>query len=230
MSLTILDKLRTNRWLLCFITMEIVAASVFKTWDRFYRGNFINSLSGFKSASLIATVNPSGIPNLAIFSNIVHIGADPALIGFINRPRESAPHTLGNIEANHSYTINNIHPSFVERAHQTSAKYDKDINEFEAVGLTEEWLEGSIVPFVKESRICYQMELVEIIPIRHNNTFFVIGEIQRVRFEKEILQPDGFLALEKVDSLTSLGIDAYYKVEPIGRYAYAKVGRPVGKI
>lgn len=210
--------------------MEIVSAAVINSWDRFYRGNFINSLSGFKSASLIATVNSSGNPNLAIFSNLVHIGADPALIGFINRPREAAPHTLGNIEANHSYTINHIHPSFVEKAHQTSAKYDKDVNEFEAVGLTEEWLEGSIVPFVKESRVCYQLELVEIVPIRHNNTYFVIGKVQRVRFEKEILQADGFLALEKAESITSLGIDAYYNVQPIGRYAYAKVGKSVEKI
>lgn len=210
--------------------MEVVSVATINSWDRFYRGNFINSLSGFKSASLIATVNSSGIPNLAIFSNLVHIGADPALIGFINRPREAAPHTLGNIEANHSYTINHIHPSFVEKAHQTSAKYDKDVNEFEAVGLTEEWLEGSIVPFVKESKVSYQLELVEIVPIRHNNTYFVIGKVQRVRFEKEILQADGFLALEMVESITSLGIDAYYNVQPIGRYAYAKAEKQVEKI
>lgn len=210
--------------------MEVVSTAVISSWDRFYRGNFINSLSGFKSASLIATVNSSGIPNLAIFSNLVHIGADPALIGFINRPREAAPHTLGNIESNHSYTINHIHPSFVDKAHQTSAKYEKEVNEFEAVGLTEEWLEGSIVPFVKESKVSYQLELVEIVPIQHNNTYFVIGKVQRVRFAKEILQADGFLALDKADSITSLGLDAYYSVQPIGRYAYAKAEKPLERI
>lgn len=210
--------------------MEVVSTAVISSWDRFYRGNFINSLSGFKSASLIATVNSSGIPNLAIFSNLVHIGADPALIGFINRPREAAPHTLGNIESNHSYTINHIHPSFVDKAHQTSAKYEKEVNEFEAVGLTEEWLEGSIVPFVKESKVSYQLELVEIVPIQHNNTFLVIGKVQRVRFAKEILQADGFLALEKADSITSLGLDAYYSVQPIGRYSYAKANKPLERI
>lgn len=209
--------------------MEVVSASVFKTWDRFYLGNFINSLSGFKSASLIATVNSSGVPNLAIFSNIVHVGADPALIGFINRPRKAAPHTLSNIETNRSYTINHIHTEFVEKAHQTSAKYGRDVNEFEAVGLTEEWLEGSIVPFVKESKISYQMELVDIVPIPHNNTFFVIGSVQRVRFEKEILQADGFLSLEKSGSLTSLGLDAYYSVQSVGRFAYAKADMPLEK-
>jgi len=50
------------------------------SFDRFTRANIINSLSGFKSASLIGTVNKNAQPNLAIFSNIVHIGADPALV------------------------------------------------------------------------------------------------------------------------------------------------------
>ena len=93
-----------------------------KKWDRFYRGNFINSLSGFKSVSLIGTVNNIGQPNLAVFSNIVHIGSDPALIGFINRPIEASPHTLSNIETTGFYSINHIQESFLQRAHQTSAK------------------------------------------------------------------------------------------------------------
>ena len=67
-------------------------------FDRFTRANILNSLSGFKSASLIGTVNKNGQANLAIFSNLVHIGADPALVGFINRPLDAAPHTLSNIQ------------------------------------------------------------------------------------------------------------------------------------
>ncbi|MEY2811017.1 MAG: hypothetical protein RI991_12, partial [Bacteroidota bacterium] len=105
-------------------------------WSRIYRANFVNSLSGFKPVSLIATVNKAGQPNLAIFSNIVHLGADPALIGFINRPKEAAPHTIRNIEESGFYTINHILPAFVEKAHQTSAKYADEVNEFDAVGLT----------------------------------------------------------------------------------------------
>ncbi|NCU05821.1 MAG: flavin oxidoreductase, partial [Chitinophagaceae bacterium] len=56
--------------------MAFYSLSTIQRWERFYRGNFINSLSGFKSASLIATVNKEGSSNLAIFSNIVHLGAD----------------------------------------------------------------------------------------------------------------------------------------------------------
>jgi len=34
-----------------------VTAPEFQQWERFYRANFINSLSGYKSASLIGTCN-----------------------------------------------------------------------------------------------------------------------------------------------------------------------------
>ena len=120
--------------------MAFFSLADIQSWERFYRGNFINSLSGFKSASLIATVNNEGMSNLAIFSNIVHIGADPALIGFVNRPREAAPHTISNIEATGAYTINLIPANLIEQAHQTSAKYPDEESEFAAVGLTAELL------------------------------------------------------------------------------------------
>ena len=107
--------------------MKHISIDVIETWERFYRANFINCLTGFKSANLIGTVNKSGQPNLAVFSSVVHLGSDPALIGFINRPLAAAPHTIQNIEATGVYTINHINPFFVEKAHQTSAKYPVEV-------------------------------------------------------------------------------------------------------
>lgn len=202
--------------------MAFFSLSDIQSWERFYRGNFINSLSGFKSASLIATVNKAGNSNLAIFSNIVHIGADPALIGFVNRPREAAPHTLSNIEATGQYTINLIPANLIAQAHQTSAKYAEEESEFKAVGLTEEFTEYSKAPFVFESPVKYAMELKEIIPIKFNNTFFVVGAVAGVFADEQILAADGFLDLEKANIVTSLGIDGYYATEKLARFSYAK--------
>jgi len=172
--------------------------------------------------SLIGTANASGQTNLGVFSNIVHIGADPALIGFVNRPSEAAPHTLSNIEATRSYTINHIHSEILDAAHQTSAKYPADISEFEAVGLTPEFRDDVVAPFVKESRIQYAMELSEILPIKANGTYFVIGKLLSVYFDESILSDDGFLDISKAGSLTSLGLDAYYETSLLKRLRYAK--------
>ncbi len=210
--------------------MQHYSLSDIKSWDRFYRGNFINSLSGFKSVSLIGTCNEMGQANLAIFSNIVHIGADPALIGFINRPLAAAPHTLSNIRDTKKYTINHIKENFVKQAHQTSAKYDATQDEFEETWLTPIYKDGCTAPFVEESHIQYALELVEIIPIKHNNTFFVIGAIQNVYLPEEIVNKDGFINIEIAGSIASLGVDGYYKCSPIARYEYAKVGEETKKI
>lgn len=210
--------------------MQLISSSTFQTWERFYRANFINSLTGFKSVSLLGTVNKKGQPNLGIFSSIVHIGSQPPLVGFINRPVSAAPHTLANIEATGVYTINHIHPSFLEKAHQTSAKYPEEVSEFTEVGLTPEFLEDVTAPFVKESQVKYSLKLREIIPIQLNDTYLVIGEIQNVKLEDNILLADGFLSLDRAQSICSNGIDGYYSTSLIDRYQYAKPGVETKKL
>jgi flavin reductase (DIM6/NTAB) family NADH-FMN oxidoreductase RutF len=202
--------------------MQHISTITIASWERFYRANFINSLTGFKSASLIGTVNKQGQTNLAIFSSIVHLGSDPALIGFVNRPVQAAPHTLANIQATGNYTINHIHPSILEQAHQTSAKYPEEVSEFDALGLTPEFSVASPAPFVRESKVKYALTLEEIIPIKVNNTFLVIGRLQHVQLDESILLPDGFLQLDRAGSVSSNGIDAYYTTQLIDRYEYAK--------
>lgn len=210
--------------------MTAFESSDIQQWERFYRANFINSLTGFKSVSLIGTADTQGKTNLGIFSSIVHIGSDPALVGFINRPLKAAPHTIDNIQHTGFYTINHINHSFIEKAHQSSAKYEKEISEFNEVGLTEEYVNEIPAPFVKESAIKYALSLQEVIPITLNNTFLVIGKIIYVQLEQDVMRPDGFLDLDKAGSLCSNGADGYYNTSFIARYKYAKPGVPVEKI
>lgn len=198
-------------------------------WARIYRANFVNSLSGFKPVSLIATVGSNGHPNLGVFSNIVHLGADPALIGFVNRPREAAPHTIRNIEETGFYTINHIRPEFVEKAHQTSAKYAEDINEFDAVGLTAVYKDDFTVPYVEESHVQMALSLSEIIPLS-NGTFLVVGALEHAYVNEQVVASDGFIELAKEESMVSLGLDAYYTATPLQRYTYAKPDQPIQSI
>lgn len=191
-------------------------------WERFYRANFLNSISGFKPLNLIATVDAQGVSNLGLFSNIVHLGADPALVGFVNRPREAAPHTLGNIERSGFYTINHVHPEILARAHQCSAKYPDGVSEFAETGLTEEWVDGLPVPYVRESLIRYALELVQVNPIPMNGTFFVIGRVLQAQLDPSLVCADGFIDISRADSLVSTGLDAYGRVSALARYRYAK--------
>ena len=202
--------------------MKSFSVEQIKLMDRFTRTHFINTLSGFKSVSLIGTINKVGQTNLAIFSNLVHIGADPALIGFVNRPLEAAPHTLANIQATEFYTVNHVHQDIYAKAHQTSAKYPEHISEFEAVGLTPLFRPGISAPFVEESKVQYVLKLEEVIPIKLNGTFLVVGSLQQAFIPQEIMDEDGYLSIEKANSLCSLGIDGYYETKLLEKLPYAK--------
>lgn len=210
--------------------MHAYSSSDIQSWERFYRANFINSLTGFKSVSLIGTVDKNGNNNLGIFSSIVHIGSDPALVGYINRPRKAAPHTLANIETTGIYTINHILPGYLDKAHQTSAKYPAGVSEFEAVGLTPEFIKNIPAPFVKESRVKYALRLQQIIPITLNDTFLVIGKIEFVHLAGDYLSPDGFIHLHQAESVCSNGVDSYYSTRPVARFEYARPDITVRKI
>ena len=202
--------------------MKSFSVEQIKLMDRFTRTHFINTLSGFKSVSLIGTINKLGQTNLAIFSNLVHIGADPALIGFVNRPMEAAPHTLANIKETEFYTVNHIHSGIFEKSHQTSAKYPEHISEFEAVGLTPLFRPGISAPFVEESKVQYVLKLEEVIPIKLNGTFLVVGSLQQAFIPAEIMDEDGYLSIEKANSLCSLGINGYYETKLLEKLPYAK--------
>jgi flavin reductase (DIM6/NTAB) family NADH-FMN oxidoreductase RutF len=86
--------------------------------------------------------------NTAIVSSVVHLGANPALIGYVSRPNTVERHTVENIKETKFYTINHIHESFIKQAHQTSARYGKDVSEFDAVGLSAEFIDNFHAPFV----------------------------------------------------------------------------------
>lgn len=186
------------------------------------RTAFINSLSGFKSLNLIGTINNKNRTNLAIFNSVFHLGADPALIGFIMRPDSVERHTLSNIIENEHYTINHINSTIFEKAHQTSARYGSEISEFDAVGLTSEFKNNHKAPFVKESAVQIGVKLMEIVPIKINQTSMIIGQIVDVYFPEECWLEDGTLDIEKSGTITGSSLNGYHSTKRIKRLEYAK--------
>ena len=187
-----------------------------------YRAQLINSLSGFKSANLIGTSNQSNTYNLAIFSSVFHLGASPALVGFISRPDSADRHTLKNIELTQQYTINQVNESFWQAAHQTSARYNEDQCEFKQTGLTAQLITGIAAPFVQESQLKYALTLISITPIPLNNTVLVIGEITHILCEEAAIKNDGYIDIESLNTVMVSGLDSYHTSQRLSRLSYAK--------
>lgn len=191
--------------------------------DRIRRLNIINSVTGIKPGNLIGTISDDGLTNLAIFSSVVHLGSNPALLGFVIRPHgEVKRHTYENIMENGHYTINHVHAGFIERAHYTSAKFEEQESEFEYCGLTEEYLPGFRAPFVAESRLKMGMKLLQTIPIEANGTELVIGEIQHLIVADEVVNEQGYIDLAGLDTVGIGGLNRYYQLQQIGQFPYAR--------
>jgi len=201
-----------------------------KQFEKQKRVHLINSLGGFKSVALVGTVDKTGNKNLAIFSSFFHIGANPPLIGMIFRPSPPERDTMRNILDTKFFTINHINESIYKQAHQTSARYDKGISEFDAVNLKSEYKDNFFAPFVAESNIQLGIEFNEKIDISLNNTIMIIGEIVKIYIPESCLQNDGFVDLEKANTITCSGLDSYHKTIQLDRLSYAKPDREITSI
>jgi flavin reductase (DIM6/NTAB) family NADH-FMN oxidoreductase RutF len=193
------------------------------SFSRFYRANLINCLTGTKPAMLIGTTNVNGATNLALFNNIFHVGADPALIGYVQRPVDQSGDTYRNIINTKEFSINWANKEILEQAHQTSARYNDDISEFEVCGLTPEYLEGCKAPYVKECHINILLELVETIPVSINNTIIVIGKVKHILIPNALIKEDGNIDVNADNALSIVGLEQYYTTKFEQKMDYAKV-------
>jgi flavin reductase (DIM6/NTAB) family NADH-FMN oxidoreductase RutF len=196
-----------------------------ETQDRFYRGNLINCLSGTKPAVLIGTANAEGMSNLALFSNIFHLGANPALLAFVQRPVGTNGDTFRNIEATQEYTFNFVHEAIVTAAHGTSAKVPAELSEFAEYGFTENYLADFRAPFVEECPIQIGLRLVDVMPVPLNDTKIVIGSVEHIMLPDELIQEDGNLKIDAFSMMSILGLENYYKPQFVQHQGYAKWGQ-----
>lgn len=182
----------------------------FDDLDHLYRINLMNSCSGFKSANLIGTKSNDGIPNVAVFSSVTHLGSNPPLLGIVFRSVSDVPrNTYENIKETGQFTVNHIHLDIIEQAHHTSAKYDKHISEFDITELEEEYKNNWHAPFVKGAPIQMALTYCEEYKIKANNTIQLIAEIKDLYIIDDILEQDGFINLSKANVVAINGLDGY---------------------
>jgi flavin reductase (DIM6/NTAB) family NADH-FMN oxidoreductase RutF len=195
-----------------------------KSAEKVTRLRMINAITGIKPANLIGTQDDAGHHNLAVFSSVVHLGSDPALIGFILRPYGEVPrHTWQNIQATGHYTINHIPESYTQQSHYTSAKFPVEISEFERCGFSPEFVSGINAPFVRESSLKMGLSFLSATEIPLNGTTLVIGKIIHLTIPDEFIDPAGELDLQMAQSTGISGLNTYYRLEKIGQYPYARL-------
>ena len=189
--------------------------------DKRHRTHLINCLSGFKGVNLLGTSDGAGRTNLAIMSSAFHVGAAPPLLGLLLRPHTVPRHSLENLLETGGYTLNHVDAAMTERAHRTSARWPREVSEFDSCGFTAEHTDAVPAPYVAESPVRIALSLVE----RHtllNETVLLVGEVREVRLREEGRGEDGQLDLAALEVVTACGLDEYHRTRRLVRLPYAK--------
>ena len=187
-----------------------------------YKNNLINSISGYKSANLIGTKSKTEITNLAVFNSVIHLGSNPALLGFILRPTSIPRHSYQNMKEKGVFTINHINQDQIEDAHHTSAKYAENISEFDQTNLEAEYKADCLAPFVKGAPVQIACRYVNDYLIKENDTLLVVGAIEHLFIQNEMLHEDGWVQLDKGQVVAINGLDGYALPKLLARLPYAR--------
>ncbi|MDA9169232.1 flavin reductase [Crocinitomicaceae bacterium] len=188
------------------------------------RINLINGITGIKPANLIGTYSPRFGENLSIFNSLVHLGSNPALIGFILRPTgDVSRNTYENILESGYFTVNHVHHSFIDEAHKTSAKFGQGVSEFEKCGFQPEYIKDFAAPFVAESSIKMGVKFEEEVFVRANGTRLIVGSLVELVLPENCIDDKGYLRLDKANDVGIGGLNCYYSLKRVKSLGYARV-------
>ena len=202
--------------------MDFFSSENLDSLNKIYRINLVNSITGYKSANLIGSISNRGAENLAIFSSITHLGSNPALLSFFVRPNVVPRNTYKNIKEKKVFTVNHISKEKIDDAHQTSAKYDENISEFDKTNFQPEYKKNWGAPFVKDSTVQLGCKYINEYYIKENGCSMIVASIEIIFIRKGLLQNDGWVDLSKGDVITVNGLDAYALPKTIKRLKYAR--------
>ena len=190
-----------------------------KNLDKVYRLNLINSITGIKPANLIVTRSKDEVDNVAIFSSVVHLGSNPAMIGFVMRPQSNInSDTYQNILDTKCYTINHITEKIYKKAHMTSGKTDQ--SEFDILDIDKESCDFR-VPFIKRSPVQIGMKLLKTIDLP-NKCIFIIGEPKIIIINDKIITSEGKINLSSGNIVGLSGLDGYYNLNYLDSLEYVR--------
>jgi flavin reductase (DIM6/NTAB) family NADH-FMN oxidoreductase RutF len=163
-----------------------------------------------------STIDKAGRPNLSPFSFFNAFGANPPIVVFSPSRRgkdSTTKHTYDNVKEVPEVVINAVTFEMVRKVSDSSADFPKEVNEFEAVGLT--MLPSDLVkPFrVKESPVQFECKVLQVIetgdgPAAGN---LVICEILRIHINQAMLDENGRIDPNKMDLVGRLGGDYYVR-------------------
>ena len=146
----------------------------------------------------------------------------PRSKNIILRPLTVKRNSYSNFKETGFFTVNQVNKHIITQAHHTSASYAEGISEFSKTGLSESYIDGFQAPYVTESAIKIGCRYVNEYEIKENGCLLIIGAIEHIYLPEDALHEDGWVQLDKAETITAIGLDGYSLPSLLNRFAYAK--------
>ncbi|MFZ2174994.1 MAG: flavin reductase family protein [Rhodococcus sp. (in: high G+C Gram-positive bacteria)] len=148
----------------------------------------------------ISTVSADGVANLAPYSFFSVSSAEPPVVQFTSVTRKDS---LRNIEATGEFVINLATEQLMSVVNASSATYDSDVDEFDALGIETEPSERVRPVRVAGSPVAIECTLKQVVPV--GDSFVVMGDVVTVAVRPEAVADDGLPDFSSLAPLSRLG-------------------------
>lgn len=155
--------------------------------------------------------------NLLTISWVGTICTNPPMCYISLRPER---HSYDLIKTSGEFVINLTTESMAFATDWCGVKSGKDVNKFEAMGLTAVMAEKVQAPIIKESPLCIECKVKEIVPLGSHDMF--IAEVLNVQANKQFIDPETDTFKLSDAGLIAYSHGHYYKLgEEIGRFGWS---------
>ncbi|MDV8021836.1 flavin reductase family protein [Rhodococcus sp. IEGM 1330] len=148
----------------------------------------------------VSTISADGVANLAPYSFFTVSSTVPPVVQFTSVSRKDS---LRNIEATGEFVVNLATAPLVDQVNSSSASFDHDVSEFEALGIESEPSTVVTPPRVAAAPIAIEATLHRVVEV--GNCFVVMGTVVALSVRPEFLAEDGLPEFDAIAPLSRLG-------------------------
>jgi flavin reductase (DIM6/NTAB) family NADH-FMN oxidoreductase RutF len=183
--------------------------------------------------AFVSSIDQEGHVNLSPFSFFNMFSMNPPILVFSPSRRvrnNTTKHTLENVLEVPEVVINMVNYQMVQQTSLASCEYPKGVNEFVKAGFTE--LKSSLVkpPRVGESHVSFECKVNQVIPMGNEGGAgnLVICEVLLIHLDDAVLDEQGRLDPNKMDSVARMGSDYYARASGEAVFTVLKPNEKIG--
>ena len=199
---------------------ESFTAAALDGLERRERTGLVNAVSGMRTAFLALSGADSNW-NAGVFTNVTHVGANPACMSILFRPDNGNRHSYTNYQKFKRITLVALPEEEMQRLHDCSASYHSELFEWEHLEGRCQSLPGWTHPIPTTALWAVELEWQESFKLK-NDCIYTVGRVQNVGLGTAILRKDRTLHFEK-PPLLALGLQHYFIPQSIAQLPFPEV-------